>query len=319
MANYTKEKGQLVQAVSSDPSNPTEGQIWYNTTDAASKVNVYITPAWASGGDLNVGRRGACGNGVRTAALHFGGFNPGFFANGKTESYDGTSWTAENDQNAPSGPRGQSLLQAPQATSVSCGAQPGPTAAKTEEWGGTCWATVNNMNVGIQKGVGLGTRDAGLAVGGQRYDGGSPSFDGFTQEYDGTSWTAATNMPEYRVNGTGSGSQTAALSFGASINTFEYDGTSWSTGHESNPGQQAMGGSGTQTDAVGFGGQPEITTTIFYDGTCWSTGPTMTLARSQAGASGPGSGSSLAVGNGPNVVTTEELDGGFTNQTISSS
>jgi len=45
----------------------------------------------------------------------------------------------------------------------------------------------------------------------------------------------------------------------------------------------------------------------------------MTLARSQSGASGTGSGSSLAVGNGPNVVTTEELDGGPTTETITSS
>jgi hypothetical protein len=32
MANYTGIQGQNILIVSSDPANPVEGQIWYNTT-----------------------------------------------------------------------------------------------------------------------------------------------------------------------------------------------------------------------------------------------------------------------------------------------
>ena len=32
MAQYTGIQGQNILIVSSDPANPTEGQIWYNTT-----------------------------------------------------------------------------------------------------------------------------------------------------------------------------------------------------------------------------------------------------------------------------------------------
>ena len=32
MATYKEIKGTQIEAVSSDPSNPVEGQVWYNTT-----------------------------------------------------------------------------------------------------------------------------------------------------------------------------------------------------------------------------------------------------------------------------------------------
>jgi len=37
MAEYISEKGLQIPAVSSDPSNPVEGQIWYNTTSNVLK------------------------------------------------------------------------------------------------------------------------------------------------------------------------------------------------------------------------------------------------------------------------------------------
>jgi hypothetical protein len=37
MANYTGIQGQNILIVSSDPSNPVEGQIWYNTTSQTLK------------------------------------------------------------------------------------------------------------------------------------------------------------------------------------------------------------------------------------------------------------------------------------------
>ena len=37
MATYKEIKGSKIQSVASDPSNPTEGQVWYNTTTAVLK------------------------------------------------------------------------------------------------------------------------------------------------------------------------------------------------------------------------------------------------------------------------------------------
>ncbi len=50
MTAYTGIQGQNILIVSSDPANPTEGQIWYNSTTNLLKgyANV-VTNAWASG------------------------------------------------------------------------------------------------------------------------------------------------------------------------------------------------------------------------------------------------------------------------------
>ena len=37
MATYEEAKGFFIQQLSSDPSNPVEGQIWYNTTTGVLK------------------------------------------------------------------------------------------------------------------------------------------------------------------------------------------------------------------------------------------------------------------------------------------
>ena len=99
MTTYKVLKGTNIQAVSSDPSNPIEGQVWYNTTDNVTKGRGATTAgSWSSGGNLNTGRRAFGGAGTQTSALAFGGTDaPGI--TGKTESYDGTSWTEGNDLN----------------------------------------------------------------------------------------------------------------------------------------------------------------------------------------------------------------------------
>ena len=92
MTNYTGIQGQNILIVSSDPSDPTEGQIWYNSTSNLLKgyANV-VTNAWAAGGNLNTARTTLAGAGTQTAALGFGGYGPGIFSS--SESYNGTAWT----------------------------------------------------------------------------------------------------------------------------------------------------------------------------------------------------------------------------------
>ena len=80
MAAYTGIQGQNILIVSSDPANPTEGQIWYNSTTNLLKgyANV-VTNAWASGGNMGTARRNLGGAGSQTAGLIFGGFGPADF------------------------------------------------------------------------------------------------------------------------------------------------------------------------------------------------------------------------------------------------
>jgi hypothetical protein len=59
MADYKNIKGFNIQYLDSDPPNPIEGQMWFNSTTQTLKgAEVGGVPAgtWASGGNLNTGR-----------------------------------------------------------------------------------------------------------------------------------------------------------------------------------------------------------------------------------------------------------------------
>jgi hypothetical protein len=91
MANYTGIQGQNILIVSSDPSNPTEGQIWYNTTSNLLKGYQFAAiNAWATGGNLNTARDNLAGGaGTQVAALAFGGEIQILQQQVVTESYNG--------------------------------------------------------------------------------------------------------------------------------------------------------------------------------------------------------------------------------------
>src|SRR6056300_556938 len=105
MTKYRGIKGTLIQNVSADPPASFEGQVWYNTTSNALKIDKgALVSAWATGGTMNIGRRARGGFGISTAALAFAGRLPYTAA---TEVYNGTNWTEVNDLNtARQGPAG---------------------------------------------------------------------------------------------------------------------------------------------------------------------------------------------------------------------
>ena len=94
MATYKSIQGYTVQSLASDPSASvdTEGQVWYNSASNVWKVGTLAAGSWSAGGELNTGRFTGAGAGVATAGLIFGGTPP---VTAVTESYDGSTWTAE--------------------------------------------------------------------------------------------------------------------------------------------------------------------------------------------------------------------------------
>ena len=101
MTTYKELKGTQIEAVSSDPSNPIEGQVWYNTTDNVLKGEAAIaSSSWATGGNLNNARASMSNAGIQTSALGTGGYgNPPAGVRDFTELYNGTNWTEVNDLN----------------------------------------------------------------------------------------------------------------------------------------------------------------------------------------------------------------------------
>ena len=96
MATYKEIKGDTVEVVTSDPTNPGEGDIWYNSTTGVLKGFTLTAAAWASGGNLNLARRAMGSAGTQTAGLGFGGTPP---PNGQvnSEEYNGSSWSEGNN------------------------------------------------------------------------------------------------------------------------------------------------------------------------------------------------------------------------------
>jgi hypothetical protein len=98
MATYKGIQGFTIQNLSADPSNPIEGQVWYNSTSNVWKVEEATTVgAWATGNNMNTARFYIAGAGTQTAAVAFGG-DPGP-AVSATEEYDGTSWSPSGGLN----------------------------------------------------------------------------------------------------------------------------------------------------------------------------------------------------------------------------
>ena len=57
MADYKDIVGTKVTVVSSNPTEPSTGQVWYNTTDNVLRYDKgVVRGAWASGGALNTAR-----------------------------------------------------------------------------------------------------------------------------------------------------------------------------------------------------------------------------------------------------------------------
>ena len=72
MTTYKENIGTDITVVSSDPSNPLVGEVWYNTTTQKLKgYQQVLGNAWSTGGNLNTARFGRASAGIQTAALYF--------------------------------------------------------------------------------------------------------------------------------------------------------------------------------------------------------------------------------------------------------
>ena len=95
MTTFKEIRGTAVQSVSSDPSNPESGQIWYNNSIGVLKGYALSAASWGSGGSLSTARDRLSGAGTQTVGLGFGGYSTPIAAvTTATEEYNGSAWTA---------------------------------------------------------------------------------------------------------------------------------------------------------------------------------------------------------------------------------
>ena len=77
MSTYKNIRGLKVRDYTTNPDNPIEGQLWYNTTDNVAKYQIpNRLAAWRTQANINTARNGSGGAGINsTAALMFGGYD----------------------------------------------------------------------------------------------------------------------------------------------------------------------------------------------------------------------------------------------------
>jgi len=308
MTNYTGIQGQNILIVSSDPANPVEGQIWYNSTSNLLKgyQNVVVSAAWASGGNLTTARTAlaASTNGTQTANIVFGGDSGS--PTGATESYNGTSWSP-----APSMNTARSYLggAGTQTASVSFGGKDPGTTGATEKWNGSTWTNnPTGLNVARHYLCGCGTQTTALAIGGNP---GNPPTSA-VESFNGSTWTNLTNTPTARSLAAAFGVSTAAVVVSnASPPAQSWNGSTWTNLPNMNTARSGLAAAGTQTAGLAFGGIPNRTLTELWNGTVWSTQPTMATGRHYLGGCGTNT-AALAAGGfaAPgNSAATEEWTG----------
>jgi len=281
MATYKEIFGTNIEVLASDPSNPVEGQVWYNSTDNVVKgAAATSVGSWATGGSLNTGRRAMSGAGTQTAALGIGGnSNPGSppfsvdIAN--TESYDGTSWTEVNDLNTA---RGYAAADGTQTSALYFGGLPPSNLALTESWNGTSWTAVNTLNTGRRSLAGSGVDNTSILA----FGGNIPPVQAVTEEWNGTSWTEVADLNTARQQLAGFGTKTSAIAATGETTvrvaiTESWNGTSWTNVADTNAIRSGAGSAGTDnTSGLMFGGFESdpaggnVGKTETWNGTSWS-------------------------------------------------
>ena len=322
MADYKGIKGFTIPNVSSDPSNPIIGQIWYNSTTDTLKGAGAGVGAWAATNAINTARyTGGSAGTTGTSAMFFGGQAPGSYNfRAETEQYNGTSWSEVGDLNTD---KRQAVGFGSQSDAMAVGGYAEPPTNivdQSETWNGTSWSEGNNMG-SKRYGCGAGghsTSSAGLIWGG--HEDGTAVNVTKTETYNGTSWTEVNDLATATTGSGGAGTQAAALS----INTLgppasglcnRWDGTSWTTdgGTINTPRNYASQHGGTQTSAIYAGGHPTTpaeTLTEIYDGTSWTEVADLTTGRYGLGGAAVNNTAALVFGGtqdpGPAVDASEE-------------
>ena len=276
MAKLKDIRGTNVQSIDGDPSNPIEGQIWYNAS-ATSKVlkaqRLTAAAAWATIPALNTSRNNQAtgGSGDSTAGLSHGGWPATYQAD--VEEFDGTTWTAATDLSTGSGSAAGFGTQT--AAVHTMGGNPGRIST-TEEYDGSSWTAGGNSTYSADVLCGAGILTAGLVAGGNS----GSAYVSTAAEYNGTSWTSANSLPQTLNFHSGCGTQTASIMGASQVTTpntfFEYDGTNWSSAASLGSANYNRAMAGVQTDAIYIGKGSPANQTAAYDGTAWSDLPATT-------------------------------------------
>ena len=313
MTTFKEIQGRNIRAVSSDPANPGEGEMWYNKTIGVLK-GVSKIGAWSSGGNLSTGRYVAAALGTQTAAVVVGG-SP--FLN-SVEEYNGIGFSVGT--NYPIGISNSGRAGTQTAGLVAGGNAP-PFTATANTYDGSSWTATGSLptaadNIGS---CGTGTQSNVIMALGRIPSTGN-SGNNTTATYNGSTFSSGPNINTARLFAQSSaGTGTAGLIYGGFIdptpnamtNTEEYNGTAWTAASALNRASGLNTGWGTQTSAIAQVNTPGYKGAEQYDGTSWTNISDMTLADNGSNystAAGATADAGFITSRGPAFSATEEYN-----------
>jgi len=338
MANYKDIHGINIETVASNPDNPANGQVWYNSTDQKLRANSQTTAGvWASAPALNTGRQECGGNGTTTSALLYGGstYSPAIsdtvYQITNTELYNGSSWTEVADLNTARNHLSSTGANATAALAMGgMSYPPGGSVSPgiVEQFNGTSWTEIADLPGARGNGTAFGTTSAAYQLGAQD----SAAINEGVDFYNGSSWAAANDINTGRNNAAACGLSTSALlicGFAPGVparvdNVESFNGTSWSETTDYPAALNALEASGnSSSSAVAFGGNTPPgagqSLAATYNGSSWTVTGSLANVNAQMGKTSgiPNTAALSFGGNGPPTyrTQTEEFTGAGANST----
>ena len=201
------------------------------------------------------------------------------------------------------------------------GGSSGSEVGPTQDYNGSSWTEVADLNTARYNLMAAGTSTSCVAFGGK-----TPPTTAATEEWGGSAWVSnpsqSGDMGGGRYTSGACGTLTAALctagdgtggAGGYPTITEEYNGTTWSEVNDLPASRYQISGAGTQTAGIVAGGQAvpghaKSTTCFEYDGTSWAAGNAMGTAAAYNSMFGIQTAAKLC-GNSPAATLVQDYDG----------
>ena len=307
----------------------------------------YNGSTWTEVADLSATRRIGQGFGLATDGYAYGGIVGGspksvsgerfeapstfvkiqrgqLFFNSTTNTFKetisdvpATSWSSGTNLNQA---RSFNNASGDLTSAITFGGSPAPTQAYSEQWDGSSWTEVGDLNEGRVAGAGGGASGTDAIIAGG-YELPNIGNTVNTEIWNGSSWTEVNDLNAQKYTaGSGIPVSTSGIAFGGNpvVATAEvWDGTNWTEVGDLNNARMYLGGFGNATSAIAANGvEPPHTQNKVekWDGSSWTEVSEMNTARGEMlQGQGRTNESGIIAGGSPNgssqITNTEIWNG----------
>ena len=196
-----------------------------------------------------------------------------------------------------------------------------PVSADTQNYNGSSWTEVNNLNTGRRLLGGAGTYTSAIAIGGYTQPPGTDGTQFKVELWDGTNWTETTDLNTKGRYFQGFGvlntaAVAAARDNGSTVTnkTETWNGSSWTEVAEQNTNRARYGAAGSSTAGIIMGGDTSPNTSHTeveqWNGSAWTEIAEINTGRNTGGGSGAYTDALFSGGTPtPNSPLVERYDG----------